>query len=304
MEDHQEHAKEQAIKNMKAGVITGMVVFGIGLGRYLISKFGNVNLTGYEDIGVDWYLIDLGILFLMIWGLTRYSRMAAVALFLYFLISKVMQLMSGHVNLVGVAIGLLMLFFFAVAVQGAFAYHRLLKSIDADYKPTKTWVWWLATPVVLILGFLMTLGLVSELEITPATYVKTHADLTVKEREALVDMHLIDEQTNVKYFYSYGLFSFRDGGVLMTDQELIIFAEHEGEIYYDNMRFEDMDWVKRLRTGGDLEDSLFQVAGKEQYQGFQFELSVEGNMDTVFFQDLKNRINPPPPKEPIPMPDY
>ena len=69
MEDHQEHAKEQAIKNMKAGVITGMVVFGIGLGRYLISKFGNVNLTGYEDIGVDWYLIDLGILFLMIWGL-------------------------------------------------------------------------------------------------------------------------------------------------------------------------------------------------------------------------------------------
>jgi len=65
-----------------------------------------------------------------------------------------------------------------------------------------------------------------------------------------------------------------------------------------------MDWVKRLRTGGDLEDSLFQVAGKEQYQGFQFELSVEGNMDTVFFQDLKNRINPPPPKEPIPMPEF
>lgn len=298
-----EYEKDLATKNMRAGVITGLIIFGIALGKFLIAQFSDVtaaSLQGYED---TWVIVDLVLLFLLIWGITKYSRFAASALFLYFLASKIFQFLETGSLLVP-AIGSIFLFFFARSVKGTFDYHRLLKNQDPSYQPTKTWMWVVMTPLTLIVMFFITVGLLSKYEIIPVTYVKSKQQITESDRQSLLAMNLIYADTEVDFFYSYGFFSVREGGVLMTDTEVIIYAEQDQQIMYDSMRFDEMQWVKQLNHGNDFEDSLFQISGKEQYRGFQFPLSVEDNIDRVFFQKLENRINPPLPAQAMPMPEF
>ncbi|MGJ8663981.1 MAG: hypothetical protein ACSHWU_10030 [Marinicella sp.] len=297
-----EFAKEVAISNMRAGVITGLIVFGIALGKYLMAQFSDVtaaSLQSYED---SWYVFDLALLFLLIWGVSRHSRFAATALLLSFLASKIFQFLESG-SFLGLVIGSVFLFFFARAVKGTFDYHKLLKEQDSSYKPTKVWMWVVMTPVTFITVSVLTLGMLSHFEIIPATYVKSKHQISDDDRRSLLELNLINEENSIEYFYSTGLLSVKEGGVIMTDAEIIIYHEEEGELLYDSMKFEEMQWVKQLHHGDDFEDSLYQISGKEQYRGFQFSLSAEDNIDTVFFQKLENKINPPEPPASMPMPE-
>ncbi len=302
MEDQFKYQKELAINNMRAGVIAGLVVFGIMLGKFLIAQLSETNQFQSDGLQDPFFIIDLVLVFLLIWGITRYSRASAVGLFLYYLVDKAIHFLDSG-SFVVIAIASVMLFFFARAIKGAFDYHKLMRRIDENHKPVKKWMWWLMTPVVLVLGFLMTVGVLTHYEILPASYVKSYQDITAKDLRALNELQLIDEDDTVTGFYSYGLFSIKEGGVFMTDTELVIYAEEGGETYYDSMVYEEIDWVKQLSQGSEFEDALYQIAGREQYQGFQFLLSVENNGHTVFIQNLATKISPPMPKIEIPLPE-
>lgn len=302
MDEQFEFGKELAIKNMRAGVIAGLVIFGIMLGTFLITQFSDTNQAAMNGLDDPWFIVDLVLVFLLVWGITRYSRVSAIGLFLYYLIDKVMHFLDSG-SLVILAIASIVLFFFARAIKGTFDYHKLMKSADENYKPTKKWMWWVATPVVLVLGFFIIIGVLSQYEIIPASYVKSRQDITVDDLQTLNELGLINEESAVNAFYSYGLFSIKEGGVLMTDTELVIYAQESGETFYESLKYEEIDWVKQLSQGSEFEDSLYQVAGREQYQGFQFMLSTENNGHTVFIQKLKIKINPPMPKIEIPLPE-
>ena len=302
MDDQFEFEKQLAINNMRSGVIAGMVVFGILLGQFLIAQLSQTShpaLTGLED---PWAVVDIIVVFLLLWGITRHSRLSAILLFSLYLVDKIMGfLQTGSFALI--IIGSIFLFFFARAIKGTFDYHKLMRRADENYQPTKKWMWWLMTPVVLVLAFFMTVGVLVHYEVLPASYVKSNQDITADDLLALSELNLISEETEVNALYSYGLLSIKEGGVFMTDSELVIYAEEAGETYYDSMMYEEIDWVKQLSQGSDYADALYQVAGREQYQGFQFMLSVENNGHTVFIQNLKTKINPPMPIIDIPLPE-
>ncbi len=303
MEDHQKYEQELAINNIRAGVIMGMILFGINLGRVFISYLSDTNHAPISTHFDLWTVAILMIMFLLIWGMTRYSRAAAVAMFVFVLLNQALVFLETA-SIWAVAIGLFFMFFFGRGIKGTFDYHALKKQMNPNHQPTKRWMWVVFTPLSLIAGLFLAFGALSYFELIPAEHVKSKHEITEQERQTLQEMNLVEPHTEIEFFYSYGLFSLRTGGVLMTDEELIIFAEVEDDIYYDSMRFEDMQWVKQLHTGGDFENSEFQVAGEAQYTGFLFELSTTNNMDTVFFQALENKINPFPVKVEMPEPDF
>jgi hypothetical protein len=245
----------------------------------------------------------LGVILVLIWGLTRSSRLAAVLLFVFYLFNVVLTFLETP-SLVGLGISLIILFFLAGAIKGAFDYQALLKNEDPDYRPTKKWMWVVFTPLVVLLGFFVLTALLSKWDIIPPTYVKFSQEITQDDRDALQELGLISTDTVVLGFYSHGFFSVKEGGVVMTEQALLVYLEEDEELYADQLLFEEIDWVKQLIQGSGFEDSLYQVAGKETYKGFQFGLSTENNGDTVFIQMLENKINPPPPPEAMPMPEF
>lgn len=97
---------------MRAGVITGLIIFGVSLGKFLIAQFSDVTAVSLQSYKDTWVIIDLGLMFLLIWGIIKYSRFAASALFLYFLANKLFQFLETGSFLV-LVIGSVFLFFFA-----------------------------------------------------------------------------------------------------------------------------------------------------------------------------------------------
>ncbi len=267
MEDHQKYEQELATRNTRAGVIMGMILFGINLGRVFVGYLSDVNhapISAHFDL---WTVAILLIMFLLIWGMSRYSRTAAVVMFLFVLLNQVLIFLETA-SIWAVAIGLFFIFFFGRGIKGTFDYHALMRQVNPEHKPTKRWMWVVFTPISLFAMLFLAMGALSYFELIPAEHVKSKHEITAQERQALQDMNLVEQGTEIEYFYSYGMFSLRTGGVVMTDEELIIFAEVEGDIFYDSMRFEDMQWVKQLYSGGDFENSEFQVAGEARYTGF------------------------------------
>jgi len=87
-----------------------------------------LSATGTLEIleGADWYMLfDVAIIGACAIGLWFKSRTAAVAMFIYFLLSKFIQFSTGQFN--GIFMALIFLFFYGRAVIGSFRYHTLFK---------------------------------------------------------------------------------------------------------------------------------------------------------------------------------
>lgn len=83
-------------------------------------------LFGTRILGASPYsLVDAALFAAIAFGLSRFSRFAAVAGFLLYLAEKILLLMTtGSILGVG-ALGIVFLIGFLNAVRGAFAYHKL-----------------------------------------------------------------------------------------------------------------------------------------------------------------------------------
>lgn len=109
---------EQADKYIKNAFIAGCVSGSITLIVTLIA------LGGHDLTGVGGFLVfDAILIFGLTYGIYKKSRWAAVAMFVYFVVSKGMQVAGGNTQ--GIGIGLLFLYFYFQGVRGTFARHLI-----------------------------------------------------------------------------------------------------------------------------------------------------------------------------------
>ncbi len=81
-------------------------------------------------------LLDVALFAAIAFGLSRYSRFAAVAGFVLFLIEKIYYLIvTGSIHGVGV-VGVVILFGFLNGIRGAFAYQKLLAAVPPQTVPS------------------------------------------------------------------------------------------------------------------------------------------------------------------------
>lgn len=100
-------------------------------------------------------LIDAIFIFSMAYGIYRKSRICAVLMFEYFLLSKIFNIsISAHINSGVLIIGAVFLFFLYQGITGTFAYHkcRICKEGIVESKPV---AWILAGSGVLIMYVLV-----------------------------------------------------------------------------------------------------------------------------------------------------
>ena len=100
-----------------ACLVSAAVTLVVSLAALAGSRMGP--FTGAE-------LVDVVLILALAFGISRKSRVCAVLMFCYFVISKVMLIAStGQVS--GLFMGLVFLYFYALGVQGTFEYHKLRK---------------------------------------------------------------------------------------------------------------------------------------------------------------------------------
>jgi len=113
---------KKILRHIKIAWITGIVSGCVTLALTLIAMSGT-SLLGFSA----WELVDVALIFGLTLGIYMKSRICAVAMFIYFIIAKIVLIAeTGQVT--GFPMALLFAYFFWLGISGTFAYHKLKNS--------------------------------------------------------------------------------------------------------------------------------------------------------------------------------
>lgn len=276
---------QAAEKAIRQGAWAGFLVTGITLliVSIAIGMDADGRLATWND---PWNFIDIVLVAALSFGVLMRSRASAISLFIYFVASKILIFAeTGQSSQIIVAA--IILYYFGKAILGSFAYHKIRREQDPEYKPVRKAMYFLWVPAGLfgvLFVCLAVLGL-----ITPSTAVQTGDQLSQGDRDLLFAEGIVDADEQIIMFYSSGIFSIREEGNVITDRRVISYQEVEGEMWLLSAAFEDINTVVVAEPGDFLTDTLILVTPSSG-DPFYMYASVEGNGDKRFLSELHDRI--------------
>ncbi|TNE57926.1 MAG: hypothetical protein EP340_07075 [Alphaproteobacteria bacterium] len=277
--------KEEAIKASRNGAIAALISATLTFAIMVIATQSNVSeeLAYFND---PWLLTDVGLLVILAIFVWRRSRVASVLLLAYFLISQILvRFETGNVR--GVYLSLIFVYFYIKAIQGAFAFHRISRDEDPDYKAMRLWHLIVGGPVAVAVFGVLVLVLGGSFGIFPATYVQAGDELSQKNIDVLMANNIIEKGDEIEYFYSEGLFSILEGGQLLVQDRVIVYTQNEAEgvdiyeILYDNI-----ESIELLSSGSIFSDAEYRVIGSRGEEWVVLWLSTEDEGDHKFLSAL------------------
>ncbi len=278
-------AEDSIKRGVYAGLIFGALVAGISL--IAMSQGDKGSLSYWDD---PWMFAEVALILVITFGVSRKSRAAAIALFLYYLVSRVALMVELNTvpGVGGILFTIIFLFVFGKAIFGSFVYHRLRKIEDPEYKAVKLWMKIAAVPAVLVAAlslFLFVLGILG-----PPTVVVHGGELSIADQELLLAEDIVESDERIVYFYSPGLFSLLEGGSVMTDKRMIAYGESEGERYHLSTYFGEIENAEWYVRGGDFSDSVISITDSEG-DVINLTVSAEAGGDQLFMDELQTRIS-------------
>jgi len=109
---------DEVLKKIKHAWIAGLISAGVTLLFTLMAIFG-VKMMGF---GVG-EILDVALILGLTYGIYRKSRVCAVLMLAYFVISKIILFkQTGQFN--GVLVAVAFIYYYAQGVAGTFAYHK------------------------------------------------------------------------------------------------------------------------------------------------------------------------------------
>ncbi len=281
--------REEAIKHCKNGAVAAFISAAVTAAVVFFALNSNADgdLAYFNDPVI---FVDVLLIVGCAIGMLRKSRAAAVTIFIYFAISKIaITLETGQASGLGAAF--LFLYFFGKAIQGSFAYHKLMKAENPDYQPAARWTYVVGIPAGMLVLFLAGAGLLSSTDYMPSTKVLSGDEVSAFERALLIEEDILFDDERIEYFYSYGFSSILEGGSILTDRAVIIyFPDEDAHIEIYELEFSEIESIEMIEEGGLFADSMFMVQGAEPDSWIIVDLSVENDGHLKFIQALNGKI--------------
>jgi hypothetical protein len=109
-------------KDIQNGTVAAVVCGGLTLALTLFYLYGETN-DGLMDA---WNFLDVGLIALLAFGIWRSSRTAATAMFIYFVISKILTMVETGAP-TGLLMGAIFTYYFYKAMVATYRYHRFVR---------------------------------------------------------------------------------------------------------------------------------------------------------------------------------
>lgn len=281
---------DEANKAIRNGMIAAAISGGWTLLFIAIANYTQFSNQTLELISDPFNLLDVIVVFICIYGLHKKSRTAAIVLLSVFALGKVVMWLELQ-SVSSIGLSLVFIYFYAKAIQGTFAFHKLRKIDDPDYKPATKWVYFVA-PVIFIISVFISLGMLSMVGVMPSTEIRSGEQLYETEVNTLLQNDIIEHNDNIVYFYSEGVWSVLEGGSVLTEDRVISYMQMEDEtIEIYELYFADIAGVELIFQGDFINDSLYQVNAHQQNTWLQILLSTENGGDQLFIQKLQKSIS-------------
>jgi hypothetical protein len=112
-----------AQKSIRAAWICGLLSGGLTLAATL-AAMGSTEMAVKTGFG-SWNLLDVILVFGLTWGIFCKNRACAIIMFVYFGLSKVIQITTGIANPVAIVVGILFAWVYFNGIRGTFTYYKL-----------------------------------------------------------------------------------------------------------------------------------------------------------------------------------
>jgi len=278
--------RTEAIKATKNGAIAAIISGVLTLAVFLFAIFSNASGTMqlWNDPTI---LFDVILIFACAYGIYIKSRFAAVLLFCYFILAKIyIGVETGKAS--GIGLSLVFLYFYAKAIQGAFAFHKIEKAENPDYKTTPKWIYYTGIPILVIFLVLFGVGFMTITGVLPSEEVQPGAKVFVKDRDTLVSNAIITKDDHIEYFYSFGITSIMEGGTVLTDDRVILYMPDENQkLQVYEIYFNDIVSIELVEIGNAMNDSIYRINSNTPDAWLQIPLSTTNRGDTKFIEALR-----------------
>ena len=175
-----------------------------------------------------WNFLDVFIILACALGMYRKSRVATVMVFVYFLISR-LDALNQHFSYFSFVIMVVVLFFYGKAIQGSFAFHRLQRADNPNYKATSKLTYIIGVPSVLFVAVVLMIELIFTTGVIRSFRVQSGNEMENKDIAELRDLGIVSKKDKIKYFYSSGLLSILESGHILTQDRVISYATDEAK---------------------------------------------------------------------------
>ena len=130
--------KEEALQATKTGAIVACISGTLTLAVSLFAIWNNS--SGRLELWNDPVIfLDILLIFFLAYGIYKKSLTAAVVMFIYFIFARIFVVIeTGQVT--GIVLGLVFLYFFGKAAQGAFVLQKIGKAESPDNKVKPKWI--------------------------------------------------------------------------------------------------------------------------------------------------------------------
>ena len=279
LEQADRHCRNGAIAGYITAVVTLLVVF------VALMLGGGGELDAFAD---PWSFLDGVFVAICAYFIRRHSRAAALILVFYYIVSKVIITVetATYNHLV---VGGIFLYFFARAVQGTWAWHRLQRAADPAYRAAPRWAYWTGIPAGVLLLLVVALGAAIEFGLATSTRVVTGEELSDSQRSFLLEQGILLPDEKVEFFYSVGLFSIEDEGNLLTDQRVVSYERLEDGLAIYASRSDELSAVNIVEEGKGTTNTVLEI-WRTDGEGFRVQLSPEESGDLRFLRRLRERI--------------
>lgn len=280
--------REQAIQATKIGAIAAVVTAAITLVVTLIALASNDEgrLATWND---PFIFFDVVLVCVCAFGIYKKSRAAALIMFFYFIFSKiVMWAELGKPS--AIIMSLVFIYLYGKAVQGTFAFHKIEKQENSNYRTTSKLATYTGTLLAVIFLLLAGFGVMTTTGIFPSTEVQVGSELPESYREKLLAAGVIDQNDTIQYFYSYGMTSILTGGSILTGDSVIMYFQDENEemaVY--EILFVDISKIELIETGNVLNDATYKIYGNYG-EWVEVYLSTQGRGDIKFIEALRSEL--------------
>ena len=205
--------KSEAVKATKKGAIAACISAAITFLFFIAAS--NIDLGApYEEYGNPFIFIDIVLILICAFAMSRQSRFFSIFIFIYFAVSKLFLFIDNQsVNGINIGMTFLFLYYYGKAIQGSFVFQKLNKEenmeIDEDKPETKgvnPLIYLIGIPALLIVIIIFIFGIFTYTGISPKTWVQAGIELDKDDAALLRSEGIIKAKEKIEYFYSDGLF--------------------------------------------------------------------------------------------------
>jgi len=280
--------KEEVLEAIKVGVIVAILTAALTAIITTYALYQNID-DGSFRLFNDWVsYLDVVMVLILAFYLNRKSRFAAIFLTLFFILNKVVIFKASSINAISIIVALVILYIFVKSTYATFAFHRIEKQENPDYKKPSKKLLYIFSPIILIIIIVLGFGISADsgsLEILKSKEISKSQIIELKKAEIILPSDKID------FLYSYG-FDLLESGVALTPNSLIIFYTEEGqktEVYRLNL---SIITEIRLKEQGDyFNDSVYEILTNKDDSWLPIYLSTSLDRDKQFVKKIQDYIS-------------